>query len=134
MLLDREKHFGGARRILRIYFETQFIGESIFRCEVSSKVDGRSISVIKGLMCHPPRFVTVDVPIRQDQLNLRQPGSESEIELKVLRNKIGIKSITASVEEQREPYAGSLEKLSLNIFKTGFTVSPSASWACPIFG
>ena len=52
----------------------------------------------------------------------------------MIRNKIGIKSVTATVEEMPEPYTGSLEKLSLNLFKTDLTKSPQASWACPIIG
>ena len=79
--------------------------------------------------------MTVDVPIRQDQLNL-EAGNDaiSEVELKVIRNKIGIRSIRATVEDMPEPYEGSLEKLSLNLFKTDLKNSPSVSWACPIFG
>ena len=48
----------------------------------------------------------------------------SEVELKVIRNKIGIKSITATVEDMLEPYTGSLEKFSLNLFKTDLAKSP----------
>ena len=80
--------------------------------------------------------MTVDVPIRQDQLNLGAGGDDaiSEVDLKVIRNKIGIKSITATVEEMLDPYTGSLEKLSLNLFKTDLARAPQASWACPIIG
>ena len=58
----------------------------------------------------------------------------SEVELKVIRNKIGIKSVTATIEDTPEPYTGSLEKLSLNLFKTDLAKTPHASWACPIIG
>ena len=70
--------------------------------------------------------MTVDVPIRQDQLNLGAGGDDaiSEVDLKVIRNKIGIKSITATVEEMLDPYTGSLEKLSLNLFKTDLARAP----------
>ena len=79
--------------------------------------------------------MTVDIPIRQDQLNLAAGDDAiSEVELKVIRNKIGIKSITATVEDMLEPYTGSLEKFSLNLFKTDLAKSPQASWACPIVG
>ena len=40
----------------------------------------------------------------------------------------------ATLEEVPEPYQGSLEKLSLNLFKTQLSVKSSASWACPIIG
>lgn len=52
----------------------------------------------------------------------------------MIRNKLGVKSITASVEEVREAFDGSLEKLCLNINKTAFQSKASASWACPIMG
>ena len=77
MRLEKGKHFGSdsGRKVLRLYYETQFIGEAIFRCDVSSQIGNRQVPIIKGLMCHPPRFVSVDVPIRQDQLNLSEDGA-----------------------------------------------------------
>ena len=124
---------------MRVHYETCFIGSTKIRCEVNSKADkdGQQTSIIKGLMCQPPEFTTVEVPIRQDQLNLNEGGSTdkvSEIELKVLRNKIGIKSITVSIENQREPYEGSLEMLSMNFMQTALKVSSEANWASPIIG
>ena len=38
----------------------------------------------------------------------------SDIELKAVRSKIGIKGISVVVEAVREPYEGSLEKLTSN--------------------
>lgn len=67
MNLEKEKHFGSTHnKVLRLHYETQFVGESIFRCELFSMMgkNNRQVPIIKGLMCHPPRFMTVDVPIR----------------------------------------------------------------------
>ena len=38
----------------------------------------------------------------------------TEIELKAVRSKVGIKSISVVVEDVREPYEGTLEKLESN--------------------
>ena len=84
MWLDKSKHFTsdeGKHKVLRLHYETQFIGEAIFRCDVISMIGNRQVPIIKGLMCHPPRFVSVDVPIRQDQLNLSADGGEAVSEI-----------------------------------------------------
>ena len=78
-------------------------------------------------MCQTPQFTTVEVPILQNQLALNENVEEdkiSEIELKCIRNKIGIKGITVTIEEQRaEPFIGSIDRLSLNADQTELTTS-----------
>ena len=58
----------------------------------------------------------------------------SDIELKVVRNKIGVKSISVTIEPQREEYEGPLEQLAANFLQTALTTSSSAQWAGSIMG
>ena len=58
----------------------------------------------------------------------------SEIELKAVRSKVGIKAISVWVEDVREPYEGPLEKLSSNFIATSLSTSQSTSWAGSIIG
>ena len=55
--------FGGGRRIMRVRYETAFLGEKMIRCDVGSQVDGQRVTINSNLMCQPPKFVDIDVPI-----------------------------------------------------------------------
>ena len=58
----------------------------------------------------------------------------ADIELKVVRNKIGVKSISVTIEPQRDAYEGPLEQLAANFLQTALTTSSSAQWAGSIMG
>ena len=48
---------------MRVRYETAFLGEKMIRCDVGSHVDGQRIPINSNLMCQPPKFVDIDVPI-----------------------------------------------------------------------
>ena len=108
------------RKIIRIRYETAFLGDKMTRLDIGSYVGGNRVSINNSLMCQPPDFVDVEVPIQQDQLCVKEAplanGADmiSDVELKAVRSKIGIKGISVVVEAVREPYEGSLEKLTSN--------------------
>ena len=54
------------RKILRIRYETAFLGDKMTRLDIGSYVGGNRVSINNSLMCQPPDFVDVEVPIRQD--------------------------------------------------------------------
>ena len=62
MRLNRDM-FGGGRRVMRVRYDTAFLGDKIVRCDVGSHVEGQRIPVNSSLMCQPPNFVDIDVPI-----------------------------------------------------------------------
>ena len=93
--------FEGPRQLLRVQYETCLLTEKAIRCEISSFVNRKCISINNTLMCQAPDFLECDVPFLQSQLNLNEDASGdlvSTIELKVVRNKIGIKSVSLYLE------------------------------------
>ena len=118
---------------MRVCYKTAFLGEIALRCGVGSHVEGQRVSINSNLMCQPPNFVDIDVPISQDQLNGNE-GEISDVELKVVRSKIGVKSISVTIEPQRDAYEGPLEQLAANFMQTALTTSSSAQWAGSIMG
>ena len=99
--------FDNDRKIVRVAYTAHFMDKKIMRCDIGSYVNGKRVPIDNNLTCRAPEFVIVEAPILQTQLNL--DGTVSDVELKVIRNQIGITSITVSIEDVREPYTGSLE-------------------------
>ena len=99
-------------------------GAAVTWCAVSSS----KVSINNKLMCQPPEFVSVDIPLLKDQVNGSE-GDITDVELKVMRNRIGISGVTVSIEKMRDPFGGSLETLSANPMLTHFKPHSSLDWS-----
>lgn len=52
---------------IRVKYGTSFLDNKIMRIDAGSHVKGKGrVAINNKLMCHPPEFVSVDLPIRHD--------------------------------------------------------------------
>ena len=124
-----EEMFRTERHFLRVKFETCFLDNKMMRVDVGSHVKGKGrVSINNKLMCQPPEFVSVDIPLLKDQVNGSE-GDITDVELKVMRNRIGVSGVTVSIEKMRDPFEGSLETLSANPMLTHFKPHSSLDWS-----
>ena len=133
--------FTNPRQILRVRFETALISDKTIRIDINSYIgQNKKINIHNAMMCKPPDQLEVDLPILQEQLNLNfdaQGEILTRIELRAVRSQMGIKSVTFSIEQQREPFTGSLATIrpsSVFSLSSDFSTTNLESWAGNIIG
>ena len=125
--------------MLRVAYETTFTKEQIVRIECRSTHAGEKVLINKNIFCQPPQFTDISVgflPNKHLTLceDLSEDSEQTEIELKIIKNRIGIKAVTVTIEDLHSPYEGVLEKLSLNFLQTDMSNTKSTNWAGNIIG
>ena len=95
--------------MLRVSFEAGFKDNSAVHLDFGSYIKKDRYTIKGDMVCKRSHQSEIDIPIRQECLALNESyeGEEiSKLELRALNNRIGIRSITVSIDHQREPYVG----------------------------
>lgn len=93
--------FSDPRQVLRVSFETSFQQDSAMHLDIGSYVGEDRYDITGDIVGKRNSPSEIEVPIRQECLMLNESyeGEEiSRIELRALKNWIGVKSITVSID------------------------------------